>query len=179
MSEGMIMHGSQVYIRRLLTCGRWRWFLLALLVWSLVAPTAFAQDGPTQDDVNAVARKLFCPVCENTPLDVCPTQACQNWRDEIRVALADGKSEQEILDDFAHKYGDSVLAQPPARQWVAWVLPIVILAAAVLALAYWLRSWTRPAPVRVATDQTTDDLGIAQDDPYLQKLERELSEWEA
>jgi len=178
MSEGMIMRDSRTYICRLPASGRWRWLLLALLVWSLAAPTASAQDGPTQDDVNAVARKLFCPVCENTPLDVCPTQACQNWRDEIRLALADGKSEQEILDDFARKYGDSVLAQPPARQWVAWVLPLAIFAVAVVALAYWLHSWTRPAPVRVEIDQSAADPGIAQDDPYLQKLERELSEWE-
>jgi cytochrome c-type biogenesis protein CcmH len=148
------------------------------VVWLSVVPSVLAQEGPTQDDVNAVARKLFCPVCENTPLDVCPTQACQNWRDEIRVALADGKSEQQILDDFARKYGDSVLAQPPARQWVAWVLPVVIFLSASVALVYWLRSWTRPVPVRVETGEPGDSLGISQDDPYLQKLEKELSEWE-
>ncbi len=103
-----------------------------------------AQEGPTQDQINAVARKLYCPVCENTPLDVCPTQACQNWRDEIRVALMEGRSEREILDDFARKYGDSVLAEPPPRQVVAWALPVVLVLAGVGAMAYWLRNWTRP-----------------------------------
>jgi cytochrome c-type biogenesis protein CcmH len=157
-----------------------RMVLVALLGLSClaVANSAWAQDGPTQDEVNAVARKLFCPVCENTPLDVCPTQACQNWRDEIRVSLVEGKSEEQILDDFSRKYGDSVLAQPPARQWVAWVLPLALVAAAVAALAYWLRSWTRPAPVKVDVASDAAGPGIAQDDPYVMQVERELSEWE-
>jgi cytochrome c-type biogenesis protein CcmH len=174
----MMMYGFRARICRLVTFGHWHWLVLAVLAWSMVAPSAFAQDAPTQDEVNFVARKLFCPVCENTPLDVCPTQACQNWRDEIRVALANGESEQQILDDFARKYGDSVLAQPPARQWVAWVLPVVIFVVASAALVYWLRSWTRPAPVKVETGQSDDTPGISKDDPYLQRLESELSEWE-
>jgi cytochrome c-type biogenesis protein CcmH len=173
-----MMHDSRTRIYAALTSGRWRWLLLALLAWLLAAPSVLAQDEPTQDDVNSVARKLFCPVCENTPLDVCPTQACQNWRDEIRVALANGKSEQEILDDFARKYGDSVLAQPPARQWVAWVLPVVILLAAAVALAYWVRNWMHPVPIRPEVDQSEEDPGVSQDDPYLRQVERELSEWE-
>lgn len=173
------MHGFRIEPGRCSTALRLLWLTgLALLCLALV-PSILAQEEPTQDDINAVARKLFCPVCENTPLDVCPTQACQNWRDEIRVALLEGKSEQEILDDFARKYGDSVLAQPPARQWVAWVLPLVFVIAAVGALAYWLRSWMRPGPVKVQAVRVEDSPGIAQDDPYLQQLERELSEWES
>ncbi len=154
-------------------------FVLAwCVVWSLLpVPAALAQGDPTQDQVNAVARKLFCPVCENTPLDACPTVACQNWRDEIRVALSEGKSEQEILNDFARKYGDSVLAEPPSTQWAAWGLPILIVLGAAAALVYWLRSWTRPAPaegpVAVVEEPSTND-----SDPYLEKLERELAEWE-
>jgi cytochrome c-type biogenesis protein CcmH len=150
-----------------------------LVVFSLVlVPSVVAQDEPTQDDVNAIARKLFCPVCENTPLDVCPTQACQNWRDEIRVGLIEGSSEQEILDEFALKYGDSVLAQPPARQWAAWALPAAFVVVAFGALVYWLQSWMRPVPVSGATASPEDDPAVPQDDPYLQQLERELAEWE-
>ncbi len=92
-------------------------FILAVLL----APSVAADDGPTQDDVNAVARQLFCPVCENTPLDVCPTEACEQWRDVIRTKLVEGQSEREILDYFALQYGDSVLAEPPPRQLAAWL----------------------------------------------------------
>ena len=39
---------------------------------------------------------MYCPVCENIPLDVCPTDACIQWRQEIGVQLADGKTPDEI-----------------------------------------------------------------------------------
>jgi cytochrome c-type biogenesis protein CcmH len=150
---------------------------ILVVVLLLLAQVVYAQDGPTQDDVNAVARKLFCPVCENTPLDVCPTEACQQWRDVIRTKLIEGQSEDEILDYFAEMYGDSVLAQPPPRQVLAWFLPVVIVLVAVVALAFWLRSWTRPEMTTVPVDSVDDDL--PQDaNPYIERIEQELAEWE-
>ena len=74
----------------------------------------FAQDGKpiTDDQVNVVAKQLFCPICENIPLDVCPTQACAQWRDTIREKLAMGWSEDQIKDYFVQQYGERVLAKP-------------------------------------------------------------------
>ena len=47
---------------------------LVALLSLVIARTALAQsDVPTDDEVNAVARQMYCPVCENIPLDVCPT----------------------------------------------------------------------------------------------------------
>ena len=36
------------------------------------AAVSAQQPTPSDDEVNAIARQLYCPVCENTPLDVCP-----------------------------------------------------------------------------------------------------------
>ena len=79
------------------------------------------------DQVNAIAKQLYCPVCENIPLDVCGTQACADWRDEIRVMLEQGKSEAEIKAYFADRYGQRVLATPEARglNVLVWVLPVI------------------------------------------------------
>ena len=67
-------------------------FFLLLLGFFLVPAVAVSaqQPTPSDDEVNAIARQLYCPVCENTPLDVCPTQACAQWRDLIRQMLAEG-----------------------------------------------------------------------------------------
>ena len=70
---------------------------------------------PSDDQVNAVAKQLYCPVCENIPLDVCPTQACAQWRDLIRQKLAAGWSADQIKIYFAAQYGDRVLAEPPRQ----------------------------------------------------------------
>ena len=65
--------------------------ITALALSIFFGMTARAQDGfPTDDDVNKIAKQLYCPVCESTPLDVCPTEACRQWREVIRTMLADG-----------------------------------------------------------------------------------------
>ena len=61
-----------------------------------------------QDDVNAVAKQLYCPVCENIPLDVCPTQACEEWRGLIRLKLSEGWSADQIKTYFVEQYGDQL-----------------------------------------------------------------------
>jgi len=70
---------------------------------------------PSADQVNAVARQLYCPVCANVPLDVCSTQACEQWRAIIREELSQGWSAQQIKDYFVQEYGERVLASPPAQ----------------------------------------------------------------
>jgi cytochrome c-type biogenesis protein CcmH len=83
------------------------------------------QPTPSEDDVNAIANQLFCPVCENVPLDVCDTQACRQWRDLIRQMLAEGKSEDEIKQYFTDNYGVRVLSEPPVEgfNWLAYIVP--------------------------------------------------------
>ncbi len=113
------------------------------LLLALMAGIAYAQRPVGDDEVNAVAKKLYCPVCENTPLDVCPTQACKDWRALIRQQLSEGWTEARILDYFAAKYGTRVLAQPPAQGFttLVWVLPVVGLAGSGLFLWRILRQW--------------------------------------
>lgn len=105
------------------------WFTLLLALLIVFVPAAAAQDSTrtvTDDEVNDVAKDVFCPVCENTPLDVCPTQACADWRDLIREKLVAGQSKNEIFDYFARQYGDGVLANPPRRGFnlILWFFPV-------------------------------------------------------
>ena len=94
--------------------------LLLALAFSVIWFSSIAAQEPTprvpsDDAVNAIAKQMYCPVCENTPLDVCPTQACAEWRELIREKLAAGWDEEQIKDYFVLQYGDRVLATPPAR----------------------------------------------------------------
>jgi cytochrome c-type biogenesis protein CcmH len=63
---------------------------LMVLVASFVAASLVqAQEGfPSDDDVNAIARKLYCPVCPNTPLDVCETSAPTRLWTYVKPRLA-------------------------------------------------------------------------------------------
>ena len=78
-------------------------FLLSGVFITRVAAQQATPVVPSDDQVNAIAKQLYCPVCENIPLDVCPTQACEEWRALIKELLAEGKSEQEIKDYFVQQ----------------------------------------------------------------------------
>ncbi|MBN1887685.1 MAG: cytochrome c-type biogenesis protein CcmH [Thermoflexales bacterium] len=139
----------------------------------------------TDDQVNAVAKQLNCPVCENIPLDVCDTQACVQWRDLIRQKLAAGETPEQIMVYFHETYGDRVLQEPPRRglSSVLWVLPLLGVAAAGVILWLALRSMA-PVPA-VASDPPDQDHRAGEDgapsgngvlEDYRRRLERELEE---
>jgi cytochrome c-type biogenesis protein CcmH len=115
---------------------------------------------------------MFCPVCENVPLDVCPTQACHQWRETIRQMLAEGKTEAEIKAQFVQRYGDRVLAAPPPTgfNWLVYIVPPVVILAGALALIRVLRRW-RVAPVPAGDGGDRPDLP---EDDYIRRLEEEL-----
>jgi cytochrome c-type biogenesis protein CcmH len=156
--------------------------VLATLMLLLVAPAARAQE-PTpipglaqisDDQVNAIAKQMYCPVCENTPLDVCPTQACTEWRELIREMLAQGKNEAEIKQYFVDRFGDRVLAAPPARglNWLAYIIPPAIILAGVFLLFSAFRAWKQAAPVAPAPPAPPP--GAPPADDYVRRLEEEL-----
>lgn len=112
----------------------------------------------SDDEVNEVAQDLFCPVCENTPLDVCPTKACAQWRELIREKIALGWSEQQIQQYFAEQYGWQVLAVPPLQglNWIVYVLPpLVVIGGIFLAFNIVKRSKKTVVPEEKESSQSS------------------------
>jgi len=124
---------------------------------------------PSDDDVNRIAKQLYCPVCESTPLDVCPTEACRQWRELIRTMLAEGKSEAEIKQYFVTQYGARVLAEPPNRL-VSYLVPAVIILLGALLLLRGFQMWMKP----FAPQSTPAGPESQPADPYIARLEEEL-----
>ncbi len=150
----------------------------AILAAAQPAQRAFAQNPtPSDDDVNRIAHQLYCPVCENTPLDVCPTEACRQWRDLIRQQLAQGWSEAQIKQYFVDQYGARVLAEPPRTglNWLVYVLPPVIIVAGALFLLRALQTWTKPSATPGSqAGGTASSPSEAPTDEYVARLEDEL-----
>lgn len=152
----------------------------ALLVLLFLAGTTVAQTAVTDDQVNEVAKELYCPVCENTPLDVCHTQACADWRALIRTQLSEGRTKQEIFDYFAAQYGSQVLATPPRQglNWLLWIWPLLALGAGGLFFVRYLRSLrvtADAAPLPKPATTPPPRLVVPHDD-YLARIEQELEE---
>ncbi len=153
---------------------------LALVAAGFLARTALAQNPtPTDDQVNRIAHQLYCPVCENTPLDVCPTEACRQWRDLIRQQLSQGWTEDQIKQYFVTQYGARVLAEPPASgfNWLIYILPPIIILAGAFILFRAMRSWTRLPHTSEGSDApspTSAAQAGASGDEYVARLEDEL-----
>lgn len=171
---------------------RTRLLTLALLVLTLLfVGGALAQDDITDDEVNDVAKDLYCPVCESTPLDVCPTQACADWRELIRTKLSQGETKQDVLDYFARQYGDGVLANPPRRGTsliILWILPALGILLALILFAWFLRGLRNKTAVTPVGPSAPVDPAAARPkstppkpqpsemDDYISRVEQELKD---
>lgn len=153
------------------------YFVLLLIALAITTTTAFAQDTPpTDDDVNAIARQLYCPVCENTPLDVCPTEACRQWRELIRLQLSQGMTEAEIKQYFVDNYGGRVLAEPPRTglNWLIYILPPVVILAGAFMLFRSFREWTKPKVASADAGAERSEASSPAEDDYVARIEEEL-----
>jgi cytochrome c-type biogenesis protein CcmH len=151
----------------------WLTFYLVLGSAFVFSGAALAQDiQPSDDEVNAIAKEIYCPVCENIPLDVCPTQVCSQWRELIREQLAMGWSDSQIRQYFVNQYGDRVLATPPARglNWLVYILPPLAILAGTYILIRTMRNWKKPLPE--IDEQMVDR--VEEGDEYVARLEQEL-----
>ena len=146
--------------------------IFVLLIFTIPINNVIAQnDFPTDDEVNQVAKELYCPVCENIPLDVCPTQACAQWRALIKEKLIDGWSKEQIKQYFVDQYGDRVLAQPPARglNWLVYILPPLVFVGGIFVVYLNLRK-IKKFPEKVIQETKIND------DKYLQEIEEALNQ---
>ena len=148
-----------------------------LVIGVILIPVVAAkaqQPTPSDDEVNAIAQQLFCPVCENTPLDVCPTQACHDWRELIRQMLVEGKQPTEIKQYFVDHYGARVLSEPPLAglNWLIYIVPPIIFLIGVYFLFRAFRTWRQLAKEPVEESGSVSE--SATDDEYIAILEEEL-----
>ena len=153
-------------------------FLVALgAAFVLNAPATYAQS-PSPDLTNhmeRIAAGLYCPVCVGVPLNVCETQACEQWRNLILQKLQNGESDEQIRQYFINQYGDRVLGAPPPEGFNlgAYVLPVLILIAGAAVVFFTMRGWlqTRASPGVPATIPP-----VAPE--YAERIARELRERE-
>ncbi|MEZ4670585.1 MAG: cytochrome c-type biogenesis protein CcmH [Anaerolineae bacterium] len=151
--------------------------LIAVTILVVMSWNVSAQDQPTttvtDDDVNAIAHELYCPVCENITLDVCGTAACADWRDEIRMQLEAGRTKEQITDDFVQRFGDRVVGTPQdsVLRALSLVTPWVIIAAVLVLVGSMVMGSQRRRNKPLAAVQPPDDRSI---DRYQKLLEEDL-----
>ncbi len=160
---------------------RFALILIVLLMWSV--PT-LAQT-PSPNEINSVARELWCPLCNGVRLDNCELQACTQMKEVIAEKLEAGESSESIKSYFVTQYGDVVLGQPSREGFnlIAWVFPILAAIVGLGWVAYLVTTWRkRQDPLAAPSTPGSQSAPIRQpgeeSDDYMNRVERELRETE-
>lgn len=135
---------------------------------------AAAPNAVTPNDVNEVAKELWCPLCSGVRLDACELKACEQMRDMIAVQLEEGQDKEAIKGYFLEQYGPQVLGEPPLQGFnlLAWVLPFVAMIGGGVFVWRRTRSMISSPPQEQSASTPT-----ASDDAYSRQLEEELKRY--
>jgi len=150
--------------------------LCSMMVLILCAP-AWSQSW--QD----VAGDLMSPACPGRTLLNCTSSQAEQWRELIRQKLARGESKEQILRYFVDIGGEGILAAPPKQGFAltAWLLPLFVMVNGAGLIVVLTRRWAQRRPQADIHDMTdpnaTAPSSHALSDPYLDRLHRELKEF--
>jgi cytochrome c-type biogenesis protein CcmH len=151
--------------------------LLNMLLMSLSAP-AWSQ---TWQDI---AGDLMSPACPGRTLLNCTSGQAEQWRELVRQKLAQGESKEQILRYFVEIGGEGILAAPPKQGFAltAWLLPLFVMLNGAGLIVVLTRRWARKRPQahaeRMADYSATAPAAHQPSDPYLDRLHRELKEFD-
>lgn len=108
---------------------------LLLALWLCVVPAAWAidpvelPDPVLQERYRALTHELRCMQCQNQSIADSPVSLAGDLRREVRELLAAGKTDAEIREHLASRYGDFILFRPRFTAQTAWlwVTPVLLL----------------------------------------------------
>jgi cytochrome c-type biogenesis protein CcmH len=117
------------------------WFGLAACGALAKDAAPLADDPLTEKRLLAITAELRCLVCQNQTIADSNADLANDFRREIRKLIAEGKSDQEILDFMVARYGDFVRYRPPVKGTtiLLWAGPGVLLLIGLTALIRYLR----------------------------------------
>jgi len=147
-----------------------------VLVWA--APGMAAQAVADSSRVEAAARHLeeeiVAPCCWRQSVADHTSAVALEIRQEIRRALYDGMTPEQVKAMYVRKYGERILMVPPRQgfNYVLWLIPIAASIGAFGVASHLLRRWRKGvAPVRQAPTPA------AATNAALAKVDQQLKDW--
>ncbi len=83
------------------------------------------------DRLRAFTARLRCLVCQGESVADSNSEFSQEVRRQVAVFFKNGKTEAEVEQFYAARYGDSILLEPPKKGLgiILWGVPILVLLA--------------------------------------------------
>ena len=98
------------------------------IAWSMDSAPAF--DDPVQQErYQHLTQQFRCPKCRNETIADSAIPVAADLRRQVKELMEAGKSDEEIYQYMADRFGDYLLYNPPvtARTWILWAAPILLL----------------------------------------------------
>ncbi len=133
--------------------------LLALaIVWGVLLFRA-AQPPTLDERVHDVASQIQCPVCNGESVADSPSGLAAEMRGLIRQKLAQGESEQQVIQYFESRYGDTILEAPPKSGFTTliWLPPVLMLLVGGYLVFVVGKEWSVPQVSGVVAATSADD----------------------
>jgi len=134
------------------------------LLFAVVLVAAVTRADEARPTVESVSERVMCLCGCVATLNHCPHPESEcSGRAEmtklIKTQIAEGKTEQAILQDFVARYGVQVLAAPPGKGFnlAAWVLPGLGLILGLACVIVIVRRWRQPAAAPVSATPAPAD----------------------
>lgn len=142
------------------------WVVLLIVVASVLAVGSTRSAGPqTQEErIDAVARRVACPVCNGESVFESRNRASRAIRNEITgLVRATDATDDQIIAGLENTFGADVLLVPKATGFDAliWVLPTVAFVLGVAGLGVAFRRWKLQAAANVDPTDADRDLVAA------------------
>ena len=136
---------------------------IALAAWMCGATAAqaaeavpTAQDPLSQSRAVRLSEQLRCLVCQNQTIAESNADLAVDLRQQIREQIAQGRSDDDILQYMVSRYGDFVLYKPPFKTLTLflWLGPALLLVVGVIVLARVLRTRSKmPEPQALTPEE--------------------------
>jgi len=158
------------------------WSRLVLL---LIAPAALAAEGfetstipltPQQEErAVRVGKQIRCAVCQGMSAADSPAEMAHAMMSRVRELVVQGKTDEEILDHFAERYGEWVLLEPkPKNNPMLWLMPGIALLGGFALIAYAVRSRRASPPAVPPAGGQASTKAPPSGDPYRDAIRAEV-----
>lgn len=116
--------------------------VVGLLVAMAVALVLLVATDPTDADrVEGIGERIKCPVCQGESIANSPSQLALDMMALVEQRVAEGQSDEAIVDELLASYSGAVLLDPPASGWtlVLWLAPVLALGGGIAVIVWWRR----------------------------------------
>lgn len=104
-----------------------------LFLFCLFCFFSFCANAQNNEELNQrlfhLSNQLRCLVCQNQSIADSDADLAKDLKNEIQILLANGKTDDEILNFMTERYGDFVLYNPPLKNqtFLLWAAPFLLL----------------------------------------------------